>query len=120
MKLLGIRFCSVSEQAEELAGFLRDGLGLVERDMGISDGFHGAVFPAGDSWIEMWPEGPGMQACTMLQLVVDDADAYAEHARQNGLEPQGPNDMHGERIYFLQAPGGLPMSFQSKLPVEDT
>ena len=72
--------------------------------------------PAGDSWIEVWPEGPGMPAGIMLQIVVDDADAWAERARANGLKPQGPTDAHGERIYYLQAPGGLPIAFQSRLP----
>ena len=116
MKVLGIRFCSVSAEAEEVAKFLGDGLGLPARDLGFDgDSFMGAVFPAGDSWIELWPEGPGMQACTMLQIVVDDADAWAEQAKARGLEPAGPTDAHGERIYYLQAPGGLPVSFQSKL-----
>jgi len=54
--------------------------------------------------------------------VVDDAAAFAAHAKKNGLDPQGPVDAHGERIYFLQAPSGLPITFQSTLktePVED-
>ena len=121
MKVLGIRFCSVSGEAEKLAAFLRDGLGLPARDMGETAGqttkpgdFPGAVFPAGESWIEVWQEGPGMPAGLMLQIVVDDADAWAEQARGNGLEPQGPVDAYGERIYYLQAPTGLPVSFQSR------
>ncbi len=123
MKVLGIRFCSVSDQAQELAAFLGEGLGLPARSM--SDGsdagesqtsFGGAIFPAGDkSWIEIWSEAPGMPAGTTLQIVVDDADAWAEQAKRNGLEPHGPTDAHGEQIYFLQAPGGLPVTFQSKV-----
>ena len=58
-----------------------------------------------------------MPACTMLQLVVDDADAWAARARENGLDPHGPMDAHGERIYFLQAPTGLPVTFQSRREV---
>lgn len=117
MKLLDIRFCHVAapEDAKALAGAL-DGLGLAQRDMGAApDPFQGAVFPAQSpmSWVEVWPEAEGMPAGTMLQLVVDDADAFAENARANGLSPQGPMDAHGERIYFLKAPGGLMMSFQS-------
>lgn len=54
----------------------------------------------------------------MLQIVVDDADPWAERAREGGLEPQDPTDAHGERIYFLQAPGDLPVSFQSKLEAD--
>ena len=116
MEVIGIRYCSVAEEAESLAAFL-GALGLPQRDMGVteSESFPGAVFPAGDSWIEVWKNGPDMPEGVMLQVVVDDADAFAEHARSNGLDPQGPMDAHGERIYFLQAPTGLQMSFQSAL-----
>lgn len=117
MKLLGIRYCAVSKRAEAIASFLgADGLGLPERDMGPSDSFQGAVFPANDStWVEIWPEMEGFSAMTMLQVIVDDADAFAEHARKNGLDPKGPMDAHGERIYMLEGPDGLQMSFQSRL-----
>ena len=71
---------------------------------------------AGDSWVEVWGEAPGMPAGVMLQLVVDDADAWAARMKDNGLEPQGSTDMHGERVYAITAPTGLQMSFQSKLP----
>ncbi len=116
MKVLGIRFCSVSPEAEAMAEFFANGLGLPERDLGYEgEGFGGAVFPAGESWVEIWKDGPQMPAGVMLQIVVDDADAVAETARGNGLEPQGPMDAHGERIYFIEAPGGLNVSFQSRL-----
>ena len=116
MQVLGIRFCSVSAEAGEIAGFLGGGLGLPETKMADEGApFNGAIFPAGESWIEIWPEAPGMPAGIMLQIVVDDADAWADNARKNGLEPSGPTDDHGERIYYLTAPGGLPVSFQSKL-----
>ena len=123
MKVLGIRFCSVSDRADELVAFLGEGVGMPMRSVTgegqPADGTTttgGAIFPAGDeSWIEIWREGPGMPAGTMLQIVVDDADAWAEQAKRNGLEPQGPTDAHGERIYFLQAPGGLPVTLQSKV-----
>lgn len=115
MQVLGIRFCSVTREAEALAKFLGEGLGLPEREMPTdSDAFSGAVFPAGESWIEIWPEGPEMPVRIMLQIVDDDADAWAEQARKNGLAPDGPTDAYGERIYFLKAPSGLPVSFQSK------
>jgi hypothetical protein len=87
-----------------------------------STSFSGAVFPAGTGWIEIWPEGPELPAGILLQIVVDDAAAFAAHAKKNGLDPQGPVDAHGERIYFLQAPSGLPITFQSAIktePVED-
>ncbi|MCZ6725916.1 MAG: hypothetical protein O7A98_01020 [Acidobacteria bacterium] len=126
MKVLGIRFCSVSAEAEKLAEFLDKGLGLPTAggEVAPTDGqeaaeFQGCVFPAGESWIEVWPEGPGMPAGIMLQIVVEDADAWAQQARANGLDPEGPMDAHGERIYYLQAPTGLPMSFQSKLGEAD-
>ncbi len=118
MKVLAIRFCSVTAEAEPLAKFL-DGLGMPRKVLGEcdpdSDAFTGAIFPAADSWIEIWPEGPDMPAGIMLQIVVDDADAFAAHAKTNGLDPHGPTDAHGERIYYLQAPSGLQLSFQSSL-----
>ena len=96
---------------------LGDGLGLAKADIGLpAVPFAGAVYPAGDgSWVELWPSGEGMPAGTMLQLVVDDADAFATRARQQGFEATGPVDAHGERIYYLRNPDGLAISFQSKL-----
>ena len=57
MQVLGIRFCSVTPEAEALARFL-DALGMPRRSMGKSvpnadDAFYKAVFPAGDSWAEV-------------------------------------------------------------------
>lgn len=116
MKVLGIRFCQVSSDAQAFAEFLSTGLGWTEKDTGLGgDGFQGAVFPAGDSWVELWPASEPDRAMTMLQLVVDDADAFAAHARKAGLDPTGPTEAHGERIYMVTAPGGMQMSFQSKL-----
>ena len=122
MKVLGIRFCTVTPEAKALAAFL-DSLGMGRKDLGdalaaFGPDFFGAVFPAGrDSWVELWSPAPamGMAEGVMLQVVVDDADAFAAHARGNGLTPEGPMDAHGERIYMLKAPGGLQMSFQSAL-----
>lgn len=121
MKILGIRFCSVSAEAEALADVL-EALGLSRNESAGAGGsdagpaaFAGAVFPAGSGAIEVWPVGPELPPGVLLQIIVDDAMAYAEHARRNGLDPQGPVDAHGERIYFLQAPSGLPITFQSAL-----
>ena len=122
MKVLGIRFCKVAKMgaAQALADMLSK-LGVGERKMeGASGaGFQGAVFPVEhnqeNSWIEIWPAGEHMPEMTMLQIIVDDADAFAAHARRNGLEPKGPDDAHGERIYYLDGPAGFPVSFQSKL-----
>jgi len=140
-KMTGIRFCRVldGEKAKKLAEMLGSkGLGLTELDMSMPDGgdgqsgagnegFQGAVFPLdgqeGDegasgpsrtSWIEIWPTGEQMPDMTMLQIVVDDADKLAAQARQNGLDTKGPDDAHGERIYYLEGPGGLPIAFLSK------
>lgn len=118
MKVLGIRFCSVTAKAEELTEFLGKGLGLPQRRIDgteDSEDFVGAIFPADRSWIEVWPVSAEMPAGIMLQIVVDDADAWATEARNNGLDPAGPMDAHGERIYYLKAPGNLAVSFQSKL-----
>jgi hypothetical protein len=121
MKVLGIRFCSVSADAEDFAGFL-DKLGLpgmaMQGELSAEDGFMGAVFDVGDSWVELWADAPGMPTGIMLQIVVDDANEFAAHAKANGLDPQGPVDAHGERIFYLQAPTGLQMSFQSRLSGE--
>ena len=124
MKVLGIRFCKVAgaDDAKVIAAMLgENGLGLTPIDMGVSDGFSGAVFPVGEnaregrgSWIELWAAGENMPEMTMLQIVVDDADAWAARARKNGLDVKGPDDAHGERIYYLEGAGGLPVAFLSK------
>lgn len=118
MKVLSMRFCTVSSSAEPLRHFFQ-ALGLPSKssqDPTASDG----IFLAGQSWIEVWPESDGMPAGTMLQLIVDDADAFAEQARSQGLSPQGPMEAHGEKIYFLEAPNGMPVSFQSALSETST
>lgn len=118
MKVLGIRYCLVSKEAQAISQFLGpEGLGLPQRDLGAAkDQFWGGVFPVGEegTWVEVWPEGEGMPSGTMLQVIVDDADAWAAQARSNGLSPKGPMDAHGERIYFLEGPGAFHMSFQSR------
>ena len=117
MNVLGIRFCAVAEEAATMAQFFTKGLGLPERDLGgDADTFSGCVIPAGEaSWVEIWQKGEDMPAGLMLQIVVDDADAVAATARQNGVDVQGPMEAHGEKIYFAVAPGGLSVSFQQVL-----
>ena len=115
MEVLGIRFCAVAKEAQPMAELFTQGLGLPERGLGGGEGFHGAVIPAGTSWIEIWQKGPDMPAGLMLQIVVDDADAVAETARKNGIEVNGPVEAHGEKIFFAVAPGGLSVSFQQVL-----
>jgi hypothetical protein len=117
MKVLGIRFCAITPAADQLVEFLGLGLGFpcVAKNL-ISDdpdSPKGGLFAAGDSRIEIWPEGEGMPSGIMLQVIVDDADEYAEFARQNGLQPRGPMLSAGEKIYSVLGPGGLAMTFQS-------
>jgi len=115
MKVRSISFYSVTPEAEQFLGFMKK-LGVEQKHFDEAAGFVGGIFPAADgSWVEIWQEGEGMPAGVMLQLVVDDADAMAEQAKRNGLEPSGPMDAHGERIYYLETPAGIPMSFQSPL-----
>lgn len=125
MKVLGIRFCKVgnAEDVAAIADLLGEkGLGLSPVDMGVSDEFTGAVFPVDEaakeglgSWIEFWAAGENMPEMTMLQIVVDDSDAWAARAKERGVEVKGPDDAHGERIYYLEGAGGLPIAFLSKV-----
>ena len=121
MTILGIRFCTVrpEQEARDFATFLGpNGWNFPERDMSADqcEEFQGAVFPAGkSSWTEIWAASEHMPECTMLHVIVDDADAYAAQAKANGLTISGPMDSHGERIYFSEAPGGLQMAVLSKL-----
>ena len=115
MNVLGIRFCAVAEEAQQMANFFTQGLGLPERDLGGGEDFHGAVIPAGTRWIEIWQKSADMPVGLMLQIVVDDADVVAATAKENGIDVQGPMEAHGEKIYFAVAPGGLSISFQEVL-----
>ncbi len=118
MNIQSIRFCHVSGAAEELANLLSEKLGPERHAVPGAENaatFPGAISPtASDSWVEIWPESDRMPAGTMLQIIVDDADAVTEHAKRNGLQPHGPGDSHGEKICYIHAPGGLPMTCQSK------
>jgi hypothetical protein len=115
MKVLGIRFCTCTPEVQGVIATLR-ALGLPEMALPAeAAAFEGAIFPAGSSWVEVWKSGPEMPEGTMLQVVVDDAEAFAAHACANGLKPEGPMEAHGERIFFLKLPGGMQMSFQSAL-----
>jgi hypothetical protein len=123
MKVLGHRFAHVAEPDDAQAfNTMLQSLGLTPLDLNAILGseaaaFEGAVYETGPdgSMVQIWAAGEQMPAGTMLQIVVDDAEAFADHARSNGLDPQGPFDMHGERVFMLTAPGGMPVSFQSKL-----
>jgi hypothetical protein len=51
----------------------------------------------------------------MLQIVVDNADEWAERPRGNAVKVDGPVSAHGECIHFLNAPGGSAVTLQSRL-----
>ena len=116
MEILGIRFCTVTDDAKAELDFFENKLGL-SNDLAENNEFVGGVFSTGDksSWLECWQSSEQMPSGIMLQLVVADADAFAENVKSKGLEPHGPVDAHGERIYYLKSPSGMNMSFQSKL-----
>lgn len=123
MEALGIRFCAVSKHAEDLAKLLGDGLGLTQKstsEIVDSKTLRGSVFEAGSSWIEVWPESDQMPSGVMLQIVVDNADAWAERARNNGVELVGPMDINNERAYYLEGPGSMPITFQSAIHNAET
>lgn len=110
-----MRVANVVENSTEISTFF-DGLGLERLELPAeAEGFEGSIHLAGDSWIETWQTGEQMPAGLMLQIVVDDADGFAARARESGLDPQGPIEAHGEKIYMLTAPGGLQVSFQSSI-----
>ncbi|MFD2670168.1 VOC family protein [Marinicrinis sediminis] len=113
MKLIGIRYVDVVEEQEKMAAFFEKQLGLGNA-WDQQELFQGSIYKAGDSWMEFWQKSDQMPAGAMLQLIVDDANAFAEHARQNGLSPHGPVTQHGEIIYYLTAPNGMPVTLQSK------
>lgn len=127
MKVLGHRFCYVGEKGLALdfsktLAALGMNIGQVFaqnmlESAGLKDDdFSGAIFKIDDdSWIEIWAEMEGVPRGIMLQLIVDDADAFATHAKKNGLAPEGPVSAHGEKIYYLIPKSGLAISFQSKI-----
>lgn len=127
MKLLGHRLSYVGEKPAALAlskTLLALGIApkalysaqLMETEILHDEDFSGAVFAADENnWIEFWAEIDGLPKGLMLQLVVDNADEFADYAKKNHLNPQGPVEAHGEKIYYLQTPTGLPISFQSKI-----
>lgn len=59
-----------------------------------------------------------MPEMTMLQVIVDDADEYAEYVKSNGVEVQGPMKEHGEKMYSLTAPNGMPVTIQSSVTMD--
>lgn len=116
MDIIGVRFCTVSDKAKEDMAFFEQQLGL-KNTLEPNEDYPGGVFATTDksSWVECWQASDEMPAGIMLQLIVENADEFAENAKSNGLEPYGPVDAHGERIYYIKTPSGVSMSFQSKI-----
>lgn len=112
MKPTSIRLVLVSDAFSELEDFYVRKLGFdTEAD---AHGMTGAVIDAGGSRLEVWAAGPDMPAGRMLQIVVEDVDGWADQARANGAELQGPFEAHGERMYALTAPDGMPVTVQAQ------
>ena len=115
MKVLSMRFCSTEADCDPTIAFFEK-LGLPTLEMPAeAAAFPGKIFTAGESWLEFWKEGPGMEKGIMLQIIVDDAEAFVKQAKDNGLDAQGPMEMHGERVYFFKTPSGMPVSVNQKL-----
>lgn len=114
MTIKSIRFCQVNEDNAEMVKFFDD-LGLSKKSDCDSADFPGAVFLAGDNWIEQWQSGDSMPSGTMLQLEVDDAEAYAERLKSSEYQVFGPMEQHGEKMFFVTAPNGLQLSILHKL-----
>ncbi|WP_165971006.1 hypothetical protein [Peribacillus frigoritolerans] len=49
----------------------------------------------------------------MLQLIVDDADEFAQFASAKGVRLDGPMIENGEKIYSLTAPDGMQVTLHS-------
>ncbi|MCB0825768.1 MAG: hypothetical protein KDC26_06225 [Armatimonadetes bacterium] len=114
MKVLGYRFCMTLDEHAPMLDFF-DKLGLKRKELPpeITDEFPGAIYPAGESWVEIWQAGEQMPAGTMLQIFVDDVHAFVTEGRANGLEMSDPSEMHGEMVSFTTAPNGMFVSVQS-------
>ncbi|MCA1021129.1 VOC family protein [Halobacillus litoralis] len=114
MKILGYRYVDVSDVSEAMVDFFQNKLGI-ENAWEDTEEYRGGIFKAGDSWLEFWHKNECMMPVKMLQLVVDDADAFAEHAREQGVEIYGPIEEHGEKMYSTTAPDGMPVTILSSL-----
>ena len=111
MDIKSIRFCEVHGNSSALRETLKTA-GFSPRE-GVAGG---DVFGTlGDSWIELWDQTPDMPAGIMLQIIVEDAQAWADQARERGVEIHGPFDAHGERMFMLGNSTGMQITVQSKI-----
>ncbi|KUP05180.1 hypothetical protein Q75_13040 [Bacillus coahuilensis p1.1.43] len=114
MKIIGFRYVTVGDQCDEMVDFFQNQLGL-ENTYENQEGYNGGIFKADHSWLEFWEAGENMPPMTMIQLIVENADEFASSLEGKGLELQGPFEQHGERMYSLKAPNGMPITFQSNI-----
>ncbi|KGX93042.1 hypothetical protein N781_13295 [Pontibacillus halophilus JSM 076056 = DSM 19796] len=114
MKVLGYRHVTISDQSNEMVDFFENKLGLTN-EWDNREGYEGGIFKSGNSWLEYWQSGKALSPTIMLQLVVDDADEFAQFAKHRELDLHGPIVEHGEKIYSLTAPNGMPMTIQSTI-----
>ena len=114
MSVKRIRFCQVNDNNDEMVKFF-DALGLVRKSDCEPSTVSGAIFEAGDNWLEQWQSSEEMPAGLILQLEVDDADVYASNLQEQGYELYGPMEQHGEKMYFVTAPNGLQLAVLNKL-----
>ncbi|WP_282033821.1 hypothetical protein [Metabacillus indicus] len=112
MNVLGYRYVTVSEHSMEMADFLEKKLGI-PNGRNETDDNQGGIFTAGDSQLEFWRKRECMTESVMLQLIVDDADVFAEFASARGVKLDGPMFEQGEKIYALTAPDGMPLTIHS-------
>ncbi|MEK3807107.1 hypothetical protein MHB63_11250 [Bacillus sp. FSL H8-0547] len=113
MNVLGYRYVTVSEHSMEMADFLENKLGIPNRRKETDD-HYGGVFAAGASQLEFWKKSDCMLESVMLQLIVDDADEFAEFASARGVKLDGPMFEQGEKIYALTAPDGMQVTIHSE------
>ncbi|WP_226580928.1 hypothetical protein [Halobacillus litoralis] len=114
MKVLGYRYVDVSDKSDDMVDFFQNKLGI-ENAWTNTDEYRGGIFKAGDSWLEFWHKSECMVGVTMLQIVVDDADAFADYAKKQGTDIHGPIEEHGEKMYSLTAPNGMPVTILSSI-----
>jgi hypothetical protein len=112
MNVLGYRYVTVTEHSMEMVDFLENKLGIPNGRKETDDN-QGGVFTAGDSQLEFWRKSDCMPESVMLQLIVDDADEFAEFASARGVKLDGPMLEQGEKIYALTAPDGMPVTIHS-------
>ncbi|MDX8288815.1 hypothetical protein SLL00_03380 [Metabacillus indicus] len=112
MNVLGYRYVTVSEHSMEMADFFQNKLGIPNGREETADN-QGGVFTAGDSQLEFWKKSDCMPESVMLQIIVDDADEFAEFASARGIKLDGPMFEEGEKIYALTAPDGMPLTIHS-------